>query len=65
MNETDTLKTGETHMTDKLFIALLNAYGAHSKISRNSFQKLGLSSGQPKILYVLKRNEGKLQKEIA
>ncbi len=52
-------------MTDKLFIALLNAYGAHSKISRNSFQKLGLSSGQPKILYVLKRNEGKLQKEIA
>ena len=52
-------------MTDKLFIALLNAYSAHSKKSRNACQTLGLSSGQPKVLYVLKQNEGKLQKEIA
>lgn len=52
-------------MTDKLFIALLNAYSAHSKKSRNAFQSIGLSTGQPKVLYILRRNEGKLQKEIA
>ena len=52
-------------MTDKFFISLRNVNGAHSQKSRRAFQALGLSSGQPKVLYILKRNEGKLQKEIA
>ncbi len=52
-------------MTDKIFLALLEAQGAHGDLSRQGFQRLNLSEGQPKILYILLRIEGCVQKELA
>lgn len=50
---------------DKLFLALLASSSAHAEASRKAFTKLGLTEGQPKILYILKRNPGTVQKELA
>lgn len=50
---------------DKLFIALLSTSSAHADASRKAFTELGLTEGQPKILYILWRNPGILQKELA
>ncbi len=50
---------------EKLFLALLTTSGAHWERIRKDFDHLGLTEGQPKILYILKRNEGIKQKELA
>lgn len=50
---------------DKLFLALLGASSAHAEASREAFAALGLTEGQPKILYILKRQDGHVQKELA
>lgn len=52
-------------MYDKLFLALLGSSSAHAEASRKVFASLGLSEGQPKILYVLRRCNGIMQKELA
>lgn len=50
---------------DKLFLALLGASSAHAEASREVFASLGLTEGQPKILYILRRQDGHVQKELA
>lgn len=50
---------------DKLFLALLGASSAHADASRTEFAKLGLTEAQPKILYILNRTDGIVQKELA
>lgn len=50
---------------EKLFLALLGASSAHAEASRKQFQELGLTDGQPKILYILKRQDGQVQKDLA
>lgn len=52
-------------MTDKIFIAMMRASGAHTAASRERFQQMELTEGQPKVLFVLRRNEGILQKDLA
>ncbi len=51
--------------TDKIFIALLRVSGVHAAASREHFARMNLTEGQPKVLYILRRNEGILQKELA
>lgn len=50
---------------DKLFLALLGAYSSHADASRTEFINLGLTEAQPKILYILKRADGIIQKDLA
>ncbi len=50
---------------DKLFLALLGASSAHADASRTEFARLGLTEAQPKILYILNRTSGIVQKELA
>lgn len=50
---------------DKVFMALMGAFSAHGDASRQIFNDLGLTESQPKILYILKYNEGIVQKEFA
>lgn len=50
---------------DKLFLALLGASSAHADASRAEFARLGLTEAQPKILYILNRTSGIVQKELA
>ena len=52
-------------MKNKIFLALLETQGAHAELARMEFQKMNLSEGQPKILYVLLKEEGCVQKELA
>ena len=52
-------------MQDKLFLALMNTQGAHAEWARKEFEALGLTEGQPKILYILRVIEGCVQKELA
>lgn len=52
-------------MYDKLFLALMGASAAHAEASRAGFAKLGLTEGQPKILYILRRGDGLVQKQLA
>lgn len=52
-------------MKDKIFLALLETQGAHGKLARKEFQKMNLSEGQPKILYILLKTEGCVQRELA
>lgn len=52
-------------MHDKIFLALLETSSAHSELSRSEFSKLMLTDGQPKILYILRRQDGYVQKELA
>ena len=52
-------------MHDKLFLALLDTYAAHAEASRREFQKLDLTEGQPKILYILLKEDGQVQKDLA
>lgn len=52
-------------MQDKLFLALLDTYSAHAEASRREFQALDLTEGQPKILYILRRKDGQVQKDLA
>lgn len=50
---------------NKLFLALLGASSAHADASRTAFASLGLTEAQPKILYILNRADGIVQKELA
>ena len=52
-------------MSEKFFLRLLTVSSAHAEMSRNAFTKLGLTEGQPKILYILRRNDGIVQKDLA
>lgn len=54
-----------TPNNNRLHTALLSTYHAHKKSSFLEFQKLNLSTGQPKVLSVLFENEGYLQKNLA
>ncbi len=49
----------------KLHALLLKISAAHKKHCRQSFQDLGLTEGQPKVLAFLQSVEGCLQKELA
>lgn len=50
---------------EKLFLALLGASAAHGQASRAVFSDLQLTDGQPKILYILNRGDGIVQKDLA
>jgi DNA-binding MarR family transcriptional regulator len=52
-------------MRTRLHTALIEASGMHSKRSRQEFQKMDLSYGQPKVLEYLLSNENCPQNEIA
>ena len=56
---------GNKFMYDKLFLALMGASAAHAEASRAVFAELGLTAGQPKILYILRRGDGLVQKRLA
>lgn len=45
--------------------ALIASYYAHKKQSFSLFQKLNLTTGQPKVLSILWQKEGYLQKDLA
>lgn len=49
----------------RLHTALIGCYHAHKKQCFSEFQKLNLSTGQPKVLSLLFENEGYLQKDLA
>ncbi len=49
----------------RLFKALMNASRTPRMISEDAFQKMGLSEGQPKILYSLYDYDGDMQKDLA
>lgn len=48
-----------------LHVLLIGASAAHKKKSRQWFQKLNLTEGQPKVLSILRGMEGCQQKELA
>lgn len=50
---------------NRLHTALIGGYSAHKKYSFHKFQKLNLSTGQPKVLSILFQKEGCLQKDLA
>ncbi len=52
-------------MNRVFFLELMRTYQSHKAASRAAFAKLGLSEGQPRILYTLKRIDGCVQKELA
>ena len=52
-------------MREILFLALLDTQKSHWNRSRKGFQKLDLSDGQPKVLYILRAMDGCVQKELA
>ena len=52
-------------MEEKIFLSLLRASNAHHDQARIGFRALGLSDGQPKVLYVLRRTPGMFQKDLA
>ena len=52
-------------MYDKVFIALMNTNAAHWEQMRGCFEQMGLTEGQPTVLYVLRSVEGCVQKELA
>lgn len=52
-------------MYEKLFLALLRASSAHGDASRKAFATLELTEAQPKVLYILRREDGIVQKKLA
>ncbi len=50
---------------DFLHVMLIRASASHKKRSRQSFQRLNLTEGQPKVLSILRGMEGCQQKELA
>lgn len=52
-------------MKEAFFLKLLETSSAHRKKSREGFQKLDLTEGQPKILYILYIKDGHTQRELA
>lgn len=49
----------------KLHSALIGCSASHKKCSMHEFQKLDLTTGQPKVLAILSQKEGYLQKDLA
>ena len=52
-------------MQEKLFLSLMDTQKSHWNRSRKGFQKLDLSDGQPKVLYMLRFIDGCVQKDLA
>ena len=52
-------------MRTPLHVALIGSSSLHRKRSRDAFQAIGLSDGQPKVLAHLLAEEGLLQRELA
>lgn len=50
---------------EPFFLLLLEMSQAHAGRSREEFQKLNLTDGQPKILYILEKQDGHTQKDLA
>ena len=50
---------------EKVFLSIMRAYNAHHDQARIGFKKLGLTDGQPKVLFVLRDNPGYFQKDLA
>lgn len=50
---------------DYLHVMLIRASASHKKRSRQSFQELNLTEGQPRVLSILRNMEGCQQKELA
>ena len=55
----------ENETKDSFFRELIYLYNAHKKYNMQRFNSLGLSTGQPKVLTILLRNEGFVQKDLA
>lgn len=53
------------HENKKVFWELMRASAAHRDESRKGFHELQLSDGQPKVLYILKYNDGCVQNKLA
>lgn len=53
------------NINKRLHVALISSYLAHKKCSFQEFQKLDLTTGQPKVLTILYQKEGYLQKDLA
>ena len=49
----------------RLHTALIASYSTHKNTSMKEFQMLNLTAGQPKVLTILSRKEGYLQKDLA
>ncbi len=52
-------------MAEKLFMTLIEAHNAHQRRGRQAFRRLGLTTGQPRTLYLLQQKDGVTQKELA
>lgn len=50
---------------DRLHTALIGCSVAHKKSCMQEFQKMNLTTGQPKVLSILSKKEGYLQKDLA
>ncbi|MBP5330920.1 MAG: family 43 glycosylhydrolase [Lachnospiraceae bacterium] len=55
----------ENEIKDSFFRELIYLYNAHKKYNMQRFNSLGLSTGQPKVLTILLKNEGFVQKDLA
>lgn len=47
------------------FVELMQTQNAHAEISRKEFVKLDLTTGIPRIIYILREFEGCVQKQLA
>lgn len=52
-------------MEKAFFLSLMETQAAHMDVSRQGFARLGLSDGLPKILYILRKQDGCVQKKLA
>lgn len=52
-------------MKEIFFLEIRDTQNAHWQRSKKGFQELELTDGQPKVLYILRVNEGCVQKELA
>ena len=52
-------------MYDRLFLAILGTSSVHDDASRKRYMKYGLTDGYPKIFYLLRCEEGVIQKQLA
>ena len=52
-------------MKEILFLSTRDTQNAHWMRSKKGFQELDLSDGQPKVLYILRFNDGIVQKNLA
>lgn len=52
-------------MNRKFFLTMLHTHSVYSKKRERYYQKIDLTTGQPKVLYILRDKEGYMQKELA